>query len=108
MYYTVSQTEGLGISLSNVQPSSARSNGMIKAELISSQDFSQPSFMYDGWSAIVSDSFVLGSSATLFPGRRYGTEDLMLPHARASSRRRYDPDGSGGNGPLLGDPIVGV
>ncbi|GBP06236.1 hypothetical protein EVAR_3584_1 [Eumeta japonica] len=28
-----------------------------------------------------------------FLGRRCGTEDLLLPHARASSRRLYDPDG---------------
>ncbi|GBP64426.1 hypothetical protein EVAR_19878_1 [Eumeta japonica] len=27
-------------------------------------------------------------------GCRCGTEDLLLPHARASSRRGYDPDGS--------------
>ncbi|GBP50503.1 Minor histocompatibility antigen H13 [Eumeta japonica] len=32
-------------------------------------------------------SFVHGSSATLFPGRRYGTEGLLLPHARASLMR---------------------
>ncbi|GBP59778.1 hypothetical protein EVAR_44340_1 [Eumeta japonica] len=32
----------------------------------------------------------------------YGTEDLLLPHARASSRRGYDPDGSSGNGSLSG------
>ncbi|GBP78553.1 hypothetical protein EVAR_61564_1 [Eumeta japonica] len=30
---------------------------------------------------------------TLSCGCRYGTEDLLLPHARASSRRGYDPDG---------------
>ncbi|GBP52606.1 hypothetical protein EVAR_35796_1 [Eumeta japonica] len=33
---------------------------------------------------------------TLVCGCRYGTE--ALPHARASSRRGYDPDGSGSNG----------
>ncbi|GBP82023.1 hypothetical protein EVAR_52227_1 [Eumeta japonica] len=43
---------------------------------------------------------------TLSCGCRYGTEDLLLPHARASSRRGYDPDGSGGNGPL--DPLIDI
>ncbi|GBP56114.1 hypothetical protein EVAR_26085_1 [Eumeta japonica] len=38
---------------------------------------------------------------------RYGTEDLLLPHARASSRRGHDPDGSGGNGPFL-DPLIDI
>ncbi|GBP87135.1 hypothetical protein EVAR_99866_1 [Eumeta japonica] len=38
-------------------------------------------------------------------GCRYGTEDLLLPHARASSRRGHDPDGSGGNGPLFGSIV---
>ncbi|GBP76610.1 hypothetical protein EVAR_37724_1 [Eumeta japonica] len=36
---------------------------------------------------------------------RYETEDLMLPHTRASSRRGYNPDGSRGSGPFFGDPI---
>ncbi|GBP78516.1 hypothetical protein EVAR_60533_1 [Eumeta japonica] len=39
-------------------------------------------------------------------GCRYGTEDLMSPHAQASSRRGYNPDGSGGNGPFTGGSIV--
>ncbi|GBP41638.1 hypothetical protein EVAR_31954_1 [Eumeta japonica] len=38
-------------------------------------------------------------------GCRYGTKDLMLPHARASSRRGYSPDDSGGNGPFSGGSI---
>ncbi|GBP48570.1 hypothetical protein EVAR_38545_1 [Eumeta japonica] len=46
-------------------------------------------------------SFVRGSSTT-FLGRRYGTEDLMLPHVRVSSRREYDSDGSSDDGPLSG------
>ncbi|GBP54463.1 hypothetical protein EVAR_47332_1 [Eumeta japonica] len=37
--------------------------------------------------------FVRGSSAT-FSCRRYETKDLLLPHARAFSRRRYGHDGS--------------
>ncbi|GBP46937.1 hypothetical protein EVAR_30969_1 [Eumeta japonica] len=37
----------------------------------------------------------------------YGTEDLMLPHARGvSSRRGYSPDGSGGNGHFSRGSIV--
>ncbi|GBP79703.1 hypothetical protein EVAR_55839_1 [Eumeta japonica] len=36
---------------------------------------------------------------------RYQTEELMLPYARASSRRRFNPDGSGGNGPFSGGSI---
>ncbi|GBP82088.1 hypothetical protein EVAR_89427_1 [Eumeta japonica] len=42
------------------------------------------------------------------PTRAYGTEDLMSPHARASSRRGYDPYGSGGNGPFSSGSIDGV
>ncbi|GBP22184.1 hypothetical protein EVAR_10694_1 [Eumeta japonica] len=41
-----------------------------------------------------------------FSGCRCGTEDLLLPHARASSRRGHDPDGSSGNGPYLMDPLL--
>ncbi|GBP92958.1 hypothetical protein EVAR_84061_1 [Eumeta japonica] len=36
---------------------------------------------------------------------RFGSEDLPLPHARASSRRGYNPDGSCGCGPLYGNPV---
>ncbi|GBP71690.1 hypothetical protein EVAR_8296_1 [Eumeta japonica] len=36
------------------------------------------------------------STPSFFSGCRYGTEDLLLPHARASSRRGHDPDGSSG------------
>ncbi|GBP00452.1 hypothetical protein EVAR_994_1 [Eumeta japonica] len=43
-----------------------------------------------------------------FSGCRCGTEDLLLPHARASSRRGHDPDGSGGNGPSLVDPLIDI
>ncbi|GBP12995.1 hypothetical protein EVAR_79328_1 [Eumeta japonica] len=39
---------------------------------------------------------------------RCGTEDLLLPHARASSRRGHDPDGSSGNGPYLVDPLIDI
>ncbi|GBP64303.1 hypothetical protein EVAR_88255_1 [Eumeta japonica] len=46
-------------------------------------------------------SFV-GHPWPLVSGRRCGTEDLLLRHARASSRRRYDPDGSNGDDPLSG------
>ncbi|GBP78741.1 hypothetical protein EVAR_54553_1 [Eumeta japonica] len=40
--------------------------------------------------------------AAFFSGRRCGTEELLLPHARASPRRGYDPDGFSGDGPLTG------
>ncbi|GBP91317.1 hypothetical protein EVAR_65548_1 [Eumeta japonica] len=40
---------------------------------------------------------------TLVCGCRFGTE--AMPHARASSRRGYDPDGSGGCGSLYGNPV---
>ncbi|GBP61077.1 hypothetical protein EVAR_48576_1 [Eumeta japonica] len=43
-----------------------------------------------------------------FSGCRCGTEDLLLPHARASSRRGHDPDGSSGNGPYLVDPLIDI
>ncbi|GBP73403.1 hypothetical protein EVAR_21359_1 [Eumeta japonica] len=43
---------------------------------------------------------------TLICGCRYGTEALL--HARASSGRGHDPDGSSGNGPYLMDPLVGI
>ncbi|GBP09751.1 Probable RNA-directed DNA polymerase from transposon BS [Eumeta japonica] len=45
-----------------------------------------------------------GLSHPSFYGCRYGTEDLMSLHARASSLWGYDPDGSGG-GPLSGGPL---
>ncbi|GBP75809.1 hypothetical protein EVAR_15058_1 [Eumeta japonica] len=37
-----------------------------------------------------------------------GRRTYILPHARASSRRGHDPDGSSGNGPYLMDPLVGI
>ncbi|GBP80433.1 hypothetical protein EVAR_59108_1 [Eumeta japonica] len=38
-------------------------------------------------------------------GCRFGSEDLLLRHARASSRRGNNPDGSCGCGPLYGNPV---
>ncbi|GBP52813.1 hypothetical protein EVAR_39351_1 [Eumeta japonica] len=44
----------------------------------------------------------LMSSEAEVIGALRGTDDLLLPHARASSHRGYDPDGSSGDGPLSG------
>ncbi|GBP17340.1 hypothetical protein EVAR_17826_1 [Eumeta japonica] len=51
-----------------------------------------------------SPAFLFYAIATL----SYGTEDLKLPHARASSRRGYSPDGSGGKGPFFESIGAGV
>ncbi|GBP68724.1 hypothetical protein EVAR_75338_1 [Eumeta japonica] len=40
-------------------------------------------------------------------GAGTGRRTYILPHARASSRRGHDPDGSGGNGPFL-DPLIDI
>ncbi|GBP10192.1 hypothetical protein EVAR_77595_1 [Eumeta japonica] len=50
-------------------------------------------------------SFV-GHPRPLVSGHRYGTDHLLLPHARSSSRRRYDPDGPSDDSPLSGVQFV--
>ncbi|GBP13215.1 hypothetical protein EVAR_93165_1 [Eumeta japonica] len=41
----------------------------------------------------------------MLTGAGAGRRTYMLPHARASSRRGYNPGGSCGSGPLYGNPV---
>ncbi|GBP14913.1 hypothetical protein EVAR_75488_1 [Eumeta japonica] len=51
-----------------------------------------------------SSSIVTAGSGSMM--KWCGTGDLLLPHARASSRWGYDPDGSSGDGSISGVQIV--